>query len=76
MIGSVRCPTCGKTVQWSGTHRWRPFCSERCRLVDLGDWLSSANSIPEEIDPDVDALLKDHDIAAMPHGRLRLDTKD
>lgn len=35
----VKCPTCGKPVEWSPEQRWRPFCSERCRLIDLGAWL-------------------------------------
>jgi len=32
-----RCPTCRETVQWDGNPH-RPFCSERCRLIDLGRW--------------------------------------
>jgi hypothetical protein len=32
-----RCPTCGAAVGWRGNPH-RPFCSERCRLVDLGNW--------------------------------------
>ena len=40
----VRCPQCKKPVEWSGP--FRPFCSERCRLLDLGDWLSEAHAIP------------------------------
>ncbi|MBL8472094.1 MAG: DNA gyrase inhibitor YacG [Rhodocyclaceae bacterium] len=35
---SVTCPTCNKTVEWSSRARWRPFCSERCKLIDLGQW--------------------------------------
>jgi endogenous inhibitor of DNA gyrase (YacG/DUF329 family) len=37
---SVSCPNCGVTVAWSATEKFRPFCSERCRLIDLGDWAS------------------------------------
>lgn len=33
----VRCPQCGKQTVWEGNH-FRPFCSERCRLIDLGKW--------------------------------------
>lgn len=36
----VACPTCGKKIPWSTENRWRPFCSERCRMIDLGEWLS------------------------------------
>ncbi len=31
---------CGKPVAWSPENRWRPFCSERCKLIDLGEWAS------------------------------------
>ena len=41
----VACPTCGKTVTWDAAHRWRPFCSERCKLIDLGDWLAEEHRI-------------------------------
>jgi len=34
----VKCPTCGKDVPWMPESRWRPFCSERCRNIDLGAW--------------------------------------
>ncbi|MBI5042056.1 MAG: DNA gyrase inhibitor YacG [Gammaproteobacteria bacterium] len=36
----VACPSCGKKIPWSTENRWRPFCSERCRMIDLGEWLS------------------------------------
>ncbi len=32
------CPTCRKPVKWSPANRYRPFCSERCRLIDFGGW--------------------------------------
>lgn len=44
----VACPTCGKTVVWAPEQRWRPFCSERCKLIDLGEWLSEEKRIPGE----------------------------
>lgn len=47
---TVLCPTCGKTVLWSDASRWRPFCSERCRLIDLGDWLDENHRIAESLD--------------------------
>lgn len=46
----VPCPTCGKPVAWLAVSKWRPFCSERCRLIDLGEWLSENHRIPEPID--------------------------
>ena len=52
----VPCPTCGKPVTWSAGAPWRPFCSERCKLIDLGEWLSEDKRIPGEpaVVPDPD----------------------
>ncbi|RUM88258.1 MAG: DNA gyrase inhibitor YacG [Thermodesulfatator sp.] len=45
----IRCPVCRRPVSWEG-NPYRPFCSERCRLVDLDRWLSEDYriSIPRE----------------------------
>ncbi|MBK7250612.1 MAG: DNA gyrase inhibitor YacG [Gammaproteobacteria bacterium] len=43
---AVSCPTCGRETAWSAASSWRPFCSERCRLIDLGAWLSEERAIP------------------------------
>jgi len=40
-------------VEWSAAAKWRPFCSERCRLIDLGAWLTEQHAIPGE-DPAAD----------------------
>ncbi|HTQ00477.1 MAG TPA: DNA gyrase inhibitor YacG [Casimicrobiaceae bacterium] len=42
----VSCPQCGTPVEWSPASRWRPFCSERCRLIDLGEWAAERYRIP------------------------------
>jgi uncharacterized protein len=34
----VACPTCGAKVAWTAENRFKPFCSERCRMADLGAW--------------------------------------
>ena len=34
----VSCPRCGKEMQWDVNNRYRPFCSEHCKLIDLGKW--------------------------------------
>ncbi len=47
----VRCPTCGKRIIWSEQERWRPFCSHRCRLIDLGMWADGSHRIPGEAIP-------------------------
>jgi len=44
----VNCPTCGTPVAWELANRHRPFCSERCRLIDLGAWASESYRIPAE----------------------------
>lgn len=45
---SLRCPICGRTMQASGTAEWPhfPFCSDRCRLIDLGRWLGERYRLP------------------------------
>jgi len=42
----VKCPTCEKEVVWSAEAKDRPFCSERCKLIDLGAWADGSNAIP------------------------------
>lgn len=48
----VACPTCGTPVIWDSAHPWRPFCSQRCRLIDLGEWLDEEKRIPGPPTPD------------------------
>ncbi len=48
----VNCPQCGKPVEWNVDNRFRPFCSERCRLIDLGAWATESYRIPVEEDKD------------------------
>ncbi|MEW5788947.1 MAG: DNA gyrase inhibitor YacG [Pseudomonadota bacterium] len=42
----VACPTCGQDVEWRPEHRWRPFCCERCKLIDLGEWATERYKVP------------------------------
>lgn len=44
----VSCPHCGKSVPWTDESSFKPFCSERCKLIDLGDWLLEKHVIPGE----------------------------
>ena len=39
---TVLCPHCGDPVVWSVAAKWRPFCSERCRMIDQGAWASES----------------------------------
>jgi len=42
----LNCPTCKKVVLWNDNFPYRPFCCERCRLIDLGEWASESHKIP------------------------------
>ncbi|NBI13358.1 DNA gyrase inhibitor YacG [[Haemophilus] felis] len=44
----VPCPICKKAVIWSAQSPYRPFCSKRCQLIDLGEWAAEEKSIPCE----------------------------
>lgn len=41
----VPCPTCSKEIEYSEQYPHRPFCSERCKLIDLGEWASENRRI-------------------------------
>ncbi len=45
-VTTVKCPTCEAPVEWGPQSPSRPFCSERCKLIDLGAWATEAHSIP------------------------------
>ena len=42
---TVDCPTCGAPVEWSEKSANRPFCSDRCKLIDLGAWAAEEHAI-------------------------------
>ncbi|HEU0257996.1 MAG TPA: DNA gyrase inhibitor YacG [Burkholderiales bacterium] len=51
----MRCPRCGTRTEYSRENKWRPFCRERCRTIDLGRWAAEDYRVPEEksrSDPD------------------------
>ena len=50
----VKCPACGKDVPWLPESRWRPFCSERCRNIDLGAWATEEYRVPDATRPEPD----------------------
>jgi endogenous inhibitor of DNA gyrase (YacG/DUF329 family) len=59
------CPTCGRPVIWEESPE-RPFCSERCRLIDLGHWASEDYVVPggtaqvdDEVPAEADTRSKD-----------------
>jgi uncharacterized protein len=56
---TVACPTCRKRVDWTPEAKWRPFCSERCKLIDFGAWANESYRIP--------AVERDDDEPPPPH---------
>ena len=57
----VKCPNCGKSTEFSG-NEFRPFCSERCKLLDFGAWADEEYALPSETesmtDEDIDEIEK------------------
>ncbi len=47
----IRCPRCGAETIYGPENPSRPFCSERCRLIDLGKWADEEYRVPEKDDP-------------------------
>lgn len=59
------CPICKQLATWEG-NPWRPFCSERCKMIDLGKWATGEYFVPgEPVKPEEeasdDAAVKDED---------------
>jgi hypothetical protein len=49
---TVACPTCGVPVAWGPQSPNRPFCSERCKLIDLGAWAAEEHAIAGDLTDD------------------------
>tara|TARA_E500000081_G_scaffold85520_1_gene86678 strand:- start:690 stop:872 length:183 start_codon:yes stop_codon:yes gene_type:complete len=45
---TVACPHCGNSVVWQKESKFRPFCSERCKLIDTGNWVLGKYSVTAE----------------------------
>jgi len=41
----IACPNCKKDSEWSPENSYRPFCCERCKLIDLGEWANESRTI-------------------------------
>jgi len=49
---NITCPQCGKKNTWQESNSFRPFCSERCKLIDLGQWANEDYKLPgPTVDP-------------------------
>jgi endogenous inhibitor of DNA gyrase (YacG/DUF329 family) len=56
----VKCPRCSKLITYSKDNLYRPFCSERCKLIDLGNWADGSYSIvAKPVDPQSTEHLQD-----------------
>lgn len=53
MTLKVECPTCNDSVLWSSESTYRPFCSKRCQLIDLGEWADEGHKITQPIQGEV-----------------------
>ena len=47
----VPCPTCGGPALFQRSNRFRPFCSERCKMIDLGAWANEDFRVPAQTPP-------------------------
>jgi len=47
MTITVQCPTCSAPVEWKAENTYRPFCCERCKLIDLGAWAAEEHAITD-----------------------------
>jgi endogenous inhibitor of DNA gyrase (YacG/DUF329 family) len=57
MSKTIKCPTCGKPSVFEPSNKFRPFCSERCQLLDLGRWADEKYSVPgESVDPHTEVM--------------------
>lgn len=56
---TVSCPTCNTAVIWSPDSPYRPFCSKRCQLIDLGEWADEKKVIAGSED-DLTSLTEDY----------------
>jgi endogenous inhibitor of DNA gyrase (YacG/DUF329 family) len=56
----IPCPRCGAPAPFSPSNRWRPFCSERCKLIDLGNWANERYRVPSPT-PNADTADEDRE---------------
>lgn len=55
----IPCPNCGKNIIYDTTNPFRPFCNERCKLIDLGAWAAEEHVITETLALDENITLED-----------------
>ena len=61
-LKKITCPICNKQNTWRPDNNFKPFCSGRCKLIDLGEWASESRKIPgDPVDPNLSAPDKNND---------------
>ena len=55
----INCPTCKKPSLWSVKNASRPFCSDKCKMIDFGDWANESYSIPQIDSEEEDIMTTD-----------------
>lgn len=65
---TVACPVCARKVSWTSACPHRPFCSERCKLIDLGAWASNTYRVAGESS---DAITEEQQQQATPPSSLQ-----
>mgnify|MGYP002626681524 FL=1 len=65
MSKKITCPICNKKTSLGKENSFRPFCSDRCRLIDLGEWMEENYTVSDPLipgmeDPDIDGFDKKH----------------
>jgi len=58
LIVKIICPICKNTTTWE-ENPWRPFCSERCKLIDLGKWVSEEYKIPVKSEEEIEGVAEE-----------------
>lgn len=53
-LNKITCPHCKKPGTWTSDNSFKPFCCERCKLIDLGDWAAEKHRIASEEKPELD----------------------
>lgn len=66
----VKCPTCGRETEYTG-NKYRPFCSERCQLIDFGAWADEEFSLPAE-----DTALTEEDLEKIVRAQEQKESRD
>ena len=68
----VSCPHCQTQVSWIPNNEFRPFCSKRCQLIDLGEWADEGHKISQSIQ--VDTVLSEEMLDTLEDELLMNDT--